>query len=186
MNDLHAAKCAAAPYSTSHQLEWTGRDFLTCARNTNDDGFAPTFVTAFQRLAHHVHVADTFEREVDAAVSHLDDNVLNRLIEFLWVDAVGRTQLLRQFEFLLIDIDTNNTARANHSSADDRGQADTTQTKDGNGVAFFTLAVFMTAPIPVVTPQPSRQISSNGASLLTFANEISGSTVYSEKVEQPM
>ena len=50
----------------------------------------------------------------------------------------------------------------------------------------LTLAVFNTAPMPVVTPQPSRQTSSSGASLLTLASEISGSTVYSEKVEQPM
>ena len=49
-----------------------------------------------------------------------------------------------------------------------------------------TLAVFSTAPIPVVTPQPSRQTFSSGASLGIFAREISGSTVYSEKVEQPM
>ena len=49
-----------------------------------------------------------------------------------------------------------------------------------------TLAVFITAPMPVVTPQPNKQTSSNGASLFTFASEISGSTVYSEKVEQPI
>ncbi len=49
-----------------------------------------------------------------------------------------------------------------------------------------TFAVFITAPIPVVTPQPSRQTSSSGASGLTLASDISGSTVYSEKVEQPI
>ena len=49
-----------------------------------------------------------------------------------------------------------------------------------------TFAVFSTAPIPVVTPQPSKHTSSSGADLFTFANEISGNTVYSENVEQPM
>ncbi|MNQ54907.1 hypothetical protein D3C85_689860 [compost metagenome] len=49
-----------------------------------------------------------------------------------------------------------------------------------------TLAVLSTAPMPVVTPQPSRQTFSSGASLGILAREISGSTVYSEKVEQPM
>ncbi|MNG15334.1 hypothetical protein D3C84_991540 [compost metagenome] len=49
-----------------------------------------------------------------------------------------------------------------------------------------TLAVLSTAPIPVVTPQPSRQTLSNGASFGITATETSGSTVYSEKVEQPM
>ncbi|VVP56841.1 hypothetical protein PS854_05723 [Pseudomonas fluorescens] len=50
----------------------------------------------------------------------------------------------------------------------------------------LTLAVLSTAPIPVVTPQPSRQTFSSGASLAILATEISGNTVYSEKVEVPM
>ncbi|MNR41431.1 hypothetical protein D3C85_1598190 [compost metagenome] len=50
----------------------------------------------------------------------------------------------------------------------------------------LTLAVFTTAPMPVVTPQPSRHTSSSGAAGFTLASEISGSTVYSEKVEVPM
>ena len=49
-----------------------------------------------------------------------------------------------------------------------------------------TLAVFSTAPMPVVTPQPSRQTLSSGAAGLIFASAISGTTVYSENVEQPM
>jgi hypothetical protein len=40
--------------------------------------------------------------------------------------------------------------------------------------------------MPVVTPQPSRQTSSSGAAGSTLAMEISGSTVYSLKVEVPM
>ena len=38
----------------------------------------------------------------------------------------------------------------------------------------------------VATPQPSRQTFSSGASLGITATETSGSTVYSENVEQPM
>ncbi|MNE65181.1 hypothetical protein D3C80_1606400 [compost metagenome] len=49
-----------------------------------------------------------------------------------------------------------------------------------------TLAVLMTAPMPVVTPQPSRQTFSSGASFWILATEISGNTVYSEKVDVPM
>ena len=49
-----------------------------------------------------------------------------------------------------------------------------------------TLAVFNTAPMPVVMPHPSRQIFSSGALWLTFATAISGRTVYSLKVEVPM
>ena len=49
-----------------------------------------------------------------------------------------------------------------------------------------TLAVFSTAPIPVVMPQPSRQTLSRGAAGFTLAAEISAITEYSEKVEVPM
>ena len=49
-----------------------------------------------------------------------------------------------------------------------------------------TLAVFSTAPMPVVMPQPSRQTFSRGASLLILATETSGSTVYSLNVLVPM
>ncbi|MPN27728.1 hypothetical protein SDC9_175162 [bioreactor metagenome] len=49
-----------------------------------------------------------------------------------------------------------------------------------------TLAVFLTAPRPVVTPQPSRQTCSGLASGLTLASETAATTVYSLKVEQPM
>ncbi len=50
----------------------------------------------------------------------------------------------------------------------------------------FTFAVLCTAPMPVVTPQPSRQTFSCGAAGLIFASEISGTTVYSLKVLVPM
>ena len=49
-----------------------------------------------------------------------------------------------------------------------------------------TLAVFSTAPMPVVMPQPSRQTFSSGALSLIFATAISGRTVYSLNVEVPM
>lgn len=49
-----------------------------------------------------------------------------------------------------------------------------------------TLHVFQTAPQPVATPQPRRHILWSGASVGTLAQEISATTVYSEKVEQPI
>ncbi len=42
------------------------------------------------------------------------------------------------------------------------------------------------APLDKVMPQPSRHTLSSGASLLILAAAISGSTVYSEKVDVPM
>ncbi len=49
-----------------------------------------------------------------------------------------------------------------------------------------TLAVFSTAPMPVVMPQPSRHTFSSGASARIFASAISGTTVHSANVDVPM
>ena len=46
--------------------------------------------------------------------------------------------------------------------------------------------MLIAAPSPVESPQAKRQACSNGASGSTFASAISGITVYSAKVEQPM
>ena len=49
-----------------------------------------------------------------------------------------------------------------------------------------TAAVLIAAPSPVESPQAKRQACSKGASGSIFASAISGITVYSAKVEQPM
>ena len=49
-----------------------------------------------------------------------------------------------------------------------------------------TLQVLVTAPTPVVMPQPSKHTDSEGACLGILATEISGNTVNSENVEVPM
>jgi hypothetical protein len=49
-----------------------------------------------------------------------------------------------------------------------------------------TFAVFSTAPMPVVTPQPRRHTLSRGASFRIFASAISGTTVYVANVDVPM
>ncbi len=49
-----------------------------------------------------------------------------------------------------------------------------------------TFAVCTTAPIPVVTPQPSSHTLSSGASLRILASAISGTTVQWAKVDVPM
>ena len=48
------------------------------------------------------------------------------------------------------------------------------------------LAVLSTAPMPVVTPQPSRQTTSRGAASSILATLSSWTTVYSEKVDVPI
>ena len=49
-----------------------------------------------------------------------------------------------------------------------------------------TFAVFIAAPRPVERPQANRHARSSGAAGLILASAISGITVYSANVEQPM
>src|SRR4030081_3283361 len=49
-----AAERGAAPDATGDQLERAGRDFLTRARDTDDNRFTPAFVTTLQGRAHHM------------------------------------------------------------------------------------------------------------------------------------
>ena len=73
----------AAPDAARDQLERTRADFLAGAGDADDDALAPALVAAFQRRAHHVDVADAFEREVHAAVGQLDDHVLDGTVVVL-------------------------------------------------------------------------------------------------------
>ncbi len=182
----HPTESRPAPDSTGHQLEWTGGDFLACTGDADDHRLAPALVAALKRGAHQLHVADAFEGKVDASIGHVDDDFLDRTVKVFRIDAVGGAQLLGDFKFGRVDIDGNDPAGLGFDRTDDRRQTDPAEAEDSDGIACFTLAVLSTAPMPVVTPQPSRQTFSRGASLAILATEISGSTVYSEKVEVPM
>src|ERR1700716_1655014 len=100
-----AAECRAAPDATGNQLERTGRYFLTCTGDTDDDRFAPSLVTRLQGRAHHVNVADALERVVDAAVGQIDDDLLNGLVVVFGVDVVGRAERLGHGPFARVEID---------------------------------------------------------------------------------
>ena len=77
---------------------WNGRVLISWPRtgHADDDGLAPALVAALQRRAHHLDVADALEGEVDAAVGHLDDHLLDGFVERVRVDAVGGAQLAGQ------------------------------------------------------------------------------------------
>jgi hypothetical protein len=60
--------------------------------------------------AHHLDVADALEGEVDAAVGHLDDHLLDGLVVVVRVDAVGGAQLAGQLELALVDVDGDDAA----------------------------------------------------------------------------
>src|ERR1700743_833708 len=90
---LDAAERRAAPHAAGYQLERTRADLLPGAGPPYEVALAPAAMAAFQCRAHHVDVADAFERIVDAA-GQLHDYLLNgRVRIILGIDAIGRTHL---------------------------------------------------------------------------------------------
>ena len=64
----------AEPFQTRPVTSWNGRVVRSPARpgDADDDRLAPSRVAAFQRLAHHLDVADALEAVVGAAVGQVD------------------------------------------------------------------------------------------------------------------
>src|ERR1035438_9244591 len=76
----------------------------------------PTTLTAsaFQRRAHHIDVADTFERIVDAAVGQIDDNLLHRPIVFFRIEAIGSSERPGHGKLICIGVDRDDAAGLGH------------------------------------------------------------------------
>src|SRR5579863_3762945 len=130
---LDAAECRAAPNATGYQLERTSRYFLARARNTDDNRFTPSLVTTLQRRAHHVDIADALEREVDAAVGHVDYDLLNGLVVVFGIHVVGRAQRLGHGPLARVEIDGDDARGLGHHRALHDRQADAAEAEYRNG-----------------------------------------------------
>jgi len=73
----HTTKSGSALDTSGHQLEGPGADFLTGTGHPDDNAFAPTLVTAFQRCPHQFDITDTLKRIVDTTIGKIDDHLLN-------------------------------------------------------------------------------------------------------------
>ena len=90
---LSTAKRSTAPDSTGYQLKRPGGYFLTRCRNTNDDALSPTFVAAFQSVAHYIGITDALKGIIDAAVGHINDR-LNQIVNVVRFYKVCHAELL--------------------------------------------------------------------------------------------
>ena len=90
-------------------MKINGVETLAGSSNANDDGRTPAFVASFKSSTlgnmsnisfvhrhpyHGVNEADALEGEIEAAVSHVDEHLLDWLGVVLGVDKVGRAKLL--------------------------------------------------------------------------------------------
>ena len=87
----------AVPFQTRPVTSWNGRVAISWPEPATPMmiDFAPAAVAAFQRLPHHVDIADAFEGEVGAAAGEIDD----RLHHLVAADLV-RIDEMRHAEFL--------------------------------------------------------------------------------------
>src|SRR5690606_22070307 len=109
------------------------------AGHADDHALAPAAVRAFERRTHHVDVADALERVVHAPARHLDDDLLDRLVVILGIDAVGGAEGARQIELARIGVDGNDAPGLGQLGALDHGQTDAAQTEHRDAVAFLHL-----------------------------------------------
>src|SRR5690625_364891 len=72
-----------------------------------------------------------------AAIGEFHDDLLNGLIVIVRVNAVGSTELARQFKFLLVNVHRNNPARLRLRGTNDGRQANAANAKNGYGSAFL-------------------------------------------------
>src|SRR5262245_28870632 len=128
---LRAAECSPAPDAPSNQLERPRPDLLTRAGDADDDALAPTLVAALERLAHHLHVADAFEREIHPAAGEVDDR-FDDICDLAWIDEVGHAELLGERSFRRVEIYPDDFVRADEPRALNDVEPDATESEHGN------------------------------------------------------
>src|SRR5882672_1651142 len=122
-----AAEGRAFPHSARHQLERPRLDLLAGAGDPDDHRHAPAAVTALQRLAHDVDVADALEAVIGAAAGELDQVRDEIAAGVLRIDEVRHAELRAERLALRIEIDADDPVCAGEARALDDVQADAAQ-----------------------------------------------------------
>src|ERR1700678_1070076 len=123
----HAAEGRTLPHASGHQLKRARLNGLAGARDADDDGHAPAAVTALERLAHDVDVADALEAVVRAAVREGDEVSDQVAFDLFGVHEVGHAELLGELLAARVDVDPYDLVGADEMRALDHIEADSTQ-----------------------------------------------------------
>src|SRR6056300_488363 len=142
---FRATKGSALPNTASDQLERTGADLGTCGGHTDDDRHAPATVRAFQRVAHHLHVAGSVKavihtaKLIEVGFGQLDDSLGDRLAlgQLFGVDEIGHTEFAGHFGFVVVQVDADNLVGSGHAQALNDVQTNSAQSEDRRGRADF-------------------------------------------------
>ncbi len=99
---------------------------------------APRRVGAFERLAHHLRIADAFEGVVRAAGGQLHQ-MTGELLDALRIDEVGRAELACDGFLGRIGVDADDPLRARQASALHDIQSNAAKAEDHDRAASFDL-----------------------------------------------
>src|SRR5262245_52824424 len=132
-----AAKGGAAPDPAGDQLEWPSRDLLASTGDADDDRFTPALVAGLKRYAHHLHIADAFERVVGATAGEFDQMRDEIPLDVIGIDEMGHAEALAPRLAVLVEVDADNHAGARQSQSLDDIEANAAKSEDDAVRAFF-------------------------------------------------
>jgi hypothetical protein len=131
-----AAERGAAPHPPGDQLKRSRRDLLPRAGDADDDALPPAAMTAFQRRAHEIDVADAFEGVigaadlVGAALGHVHQMRDEIAAGILRIDEMGHAEAFAPGFPFRTEIDADDHVGANEAQALDDVKPDAAEAED--------------------------------------------------------
>src|SRR5277367_2396682 len=108
------AKGRALPGPARHQLKRPRRNLLPRARDSDNHAGAPSTLTALERLAHQLDVADALERKIRATARQVHDMRNQVALDLGRIHEMRETELLRYRLARRIKIDAHDHRGARH------------------------------------------------------------------------
>ena len=130
------AEGASAPRPAGDELERPRSDLLAGAGDADDDALAPAAVTAFQRRAHEIDIADAFEGVIGAAdligaafgqVDEMGDKIAADLLR---IDEMRHAEALAPRLLVGIEINSDDHVGADEAKSLDDVEPDAAETED--------------------------------------------------------
>src|SRR5579864_7409479 len=124
-----AAESGAFPDASGDELERPRLDFLARAGDADDHRDAPALVAAFERLAHHLDIADAFEAVIGAALGEIDEISDEIARHVLRIDEMRHAEVFGERTARRVDVDADDhvgtgETRALHDIETDAAQAE--------------------------------------------------------------
>jgi len=96
-------------------------------------------VAALQSRSHHVHIAVALEGVIHSSISHVDDDLLDRIRMLRRIDNVRTPPLLAELQSIWVQINANDSSCLRNSESINNSQPDCAQSEDSSSRASFNL-----------------------------------------------